>query len=156
MVSVKVPKEGYGVAPAITAQADVEKIITDFQPKSWISLLTDDEASKPNANFIEKTVKAKKVEFQRIPVKTSLIGKDEKDDAELAKFLMDAIKNAPKPVVIQCASGKRAGAAFSVCNVDQKPYTDVLAEAKAHDLAWVGSPAMENFVHDNLGKQAPK
>mmetsp|Transcript_22500 Transcript_22500/g.38842 ORF Transcript_22500/g.38842 Transcript_22500/m.38842 type:complete len:409 (+) Transcript_22500:105-1331(+) len=140
------------VAKTVRSPDQVQAIISEVKPKSWISMLTDEEAVGQELSFIESTVRKDEsgVFFTRIPMKDAELSDKEKNQ-KLAQKLVDAIQNAPKPVVIQCSSGRRAGAAYAIYQAffeAKRDYRALEITGDLHELQWPRHNGLRQFVQD--------
>ncbi|KAA8498056.1 hypothetical protein FVE85_5641 [Porphyridium purpureum] len=146
----------------VKSAAEVDTVLRELQPRSWISLLTSSESADPNLAFIGEQVERyqggeeehhRDIFYSHIPFDSEKLGSKIEHDADLAGRLADAIHFAPKPVVIQCASGRRASVAFSVSKalVDgERNYETLRADAEIHKFTWPASEKLAAFVRDTV------
>lgn len=118
--------------------------ITESKAKGWLCLLSDSKAwPERDTHPTLKEVETKQV----------FVSPDNLSPA-LAKDVVDAIESLPRPLVISCASGNRAGACgwLSVAQQLQLGISDVLQCASGVD-AFVGSPVLVNWISEGISQK---
>lgn len=86
------------------------------------------------------------VEFEAVPLAPAAA------DAATADAVVAALDRLPQPVLIECASGTRAGAVASLWRGRRGGLTAdaVVAEAQASGLGWVNVPPLKAWVTANV------
>jgi len=133
----------------------VKQILREVRPRSWISVLSDGEAHDAKFAFIQEQVASvhnsgeQSVFYTRVPIAPPQLG-DEEKDAALALQLVEAVSKAPRPVVLQCATGRRAGLVYSLYSAyllgGEAKYSSVVEMAEAAGLTWTKMPTLQRFM----------
>jgi len=165
-LGMKIPNLGdeYIISPEIQSTIHIDYIIRQLNPKSWISLLTDQEAASYQYAYIENYIKSTghgngqdgNIQYHRIGMDTSQLGTNATIDLELAKKIIQVLEDTPTPVVIQSGSGHRASAVYAVMHgrnaIHPKGnrYDDMATLSKKHQLPWAESEMHRRFVKTYL------
>lgn len=129
------------VSPGVTICGALERIPEGVA--TVIYLRPEDEAGVELAARAGQC-KERDVAFVHVPFDAG------KADSVLAESVVSALEGAARPVLIECKSGKRAGAAASLAGGKGKEWEHVEKEARDLGLLWVGSDPLAKWVKENL------
>lgn len=147
MTQIKILNGRFAVSTAPPSEGDLRALAEDGY-KAVVNLRCQDEADQPLAPDREGEVVASLgLEYCHLPVAGGTIS------GELVDEFRASVEALPKPVLVHCASGKRAGAFTIMHLASQQGMSGDATLQKAADMGFVcDEPALENFVRNYVDR----
>lgn len=147
MTQIKILNGRFAVSTAPPSEGDLRALAEDGY-KAVVNLRCQDEADQPLAPDREGEVVASLgLEYCHLPVAGGTISD------ELVDEFRASVEALPKPVLVHCASGKRAGAFTIMHLASQQGMSGDATLQKAVDMGFVcDEPALENFVRNYVDR----
>ena len=147
MTQIKILNGRFAVSTAPPSEGDLRALPEDGY-KAVVNLRCQDEADQPLAPDREGEVVASLgLEYCHLPVAGGTISD------ELVDEFRASVEALPKPVLVHCASGKRAGAFTIMHLASQQGMSGDATLQKAADMGFVcDEPALENFVRNYVDR----
>ena len=147
MTQIKILNGRFAVSTAPPSEGDLRALAEDGY-KAVVNLRCQDEADQPLAPDREGEVVASLgLEYCLLPVAGGTISD------ELVDEFRASVEALPKPVLVHCASGKRAGAFTIMHLASQQGMSGDATLQKAADMGFVcDEPALENFVRNYVDR----
>ena len=147
MTQIKILNGRFAVSTAPPSEGDLRALAEDGY-KAVVNLRCQDEADQPLAPDREGEVVASLgLEYCHLPVAGGTISD------ELVDEFRASVEALPKPVLVHCASGKRAGAFTIMHLASQQGMRGDATLQKAADMGFVcDAPALENFVRNYVDR----
>ena len=147
MTQIKILNGRFAVSTAPPSEGDLRALAEEGY-KAVVNLRCQDEADQPLAPDREGEVVASLgLEYCHLPVAGGTISD------ELVDEFRASVEALPKPVLVHCASGKRAGAFTIMHLASQQGMSGDATLQKAADMGFVcDEPALENFVRNYVDR----
>jgi len=147
LTQIKILNGRFAVSTAPPSEGDLRALAEDGY-KAVVNLRCQDEADQPLAPDREGEVVASLgLEYCHLPVAGGTISD------ELVDEFRASVEALPKPVLVHCASGKRAGAFTIMHLASQQGMSGDATLQKAADMGFVcDEPALENFVRNYVDR----
>ena len=147
MTQIKILNGRFAVSTAPPSEGDLRALAEDGY-KAVVNLRCQDEADQPLApDRGGEVVASLGLEYCHLPVAGGTISD------ELVDEFRASVEALPKPVLVHCASGKRAGAFTIMHLASQQGMSGDATLQKAADMGFVcDEPALENFVRNYVDR----
>lgn len=147
MTHIKTLNDSFAVSTAPPSEGDLRALAKDGY-KAIVNLRCQDEADQPIAPDLEGEVAASLgLEYRHLPVAGSAMSH------ELVDEFRASVEALPKPVLVHCASGKRAGAFTMMHLATQQGMGGDATLQQAADMGFVcDEPALEDFVRNYVDR----
>ena len=147
MTHIKTLNDSFAVSTAPPSEGDLRALAKDGY-KAIVNLRCQDEADQPLAPDREGEVVASLgLEYRHLPVAGGAMSD------ELVDEFRASVEALPKPVLVHCASGKRAGAFTMMHLAAQQGMGGDATLQQAADMGFVcDEPALEDFVRNYVDR----